>query len=329
MKKTITTTEIENINIGLYKNAKSTKRSDIIRLKDFLLPLQTYNKDKIIELRQIKDEKQQKEFKLNNILGVTVSALLGENRNKSNIIQHNNIMCIDVDEEDNKELFSRYSIEEIKKIIFDLDFVYCVCLSCRGKGFYFLVPIPDSRDIDIYYTSMYYKLKRYGIIIDKHCKDVTRIRFVSYDNNILIKRDCEIRIFDEVSEEQINEKKRELENARRIIHCKKLQTHDERINYLRETVEYMIYKGYDTGGHWGEWATVGKYLKTLGEDGRILFHRLSESSSSYKGYNDVEKNWSRFKECETEDVALGKFYTMVRNLYGDNWRDEMKKYHKR
>ncbi len=321
----ITTNEIDNINIGIYKNAKSTKRIDIVRLIDFLLPVQNHIKDTIMFLREIKDEKRQKEYKMNNLLGVTISALLGENRTTSNIIQYNNLMCIDVDEEDNRELFANYDIEDIKKIVFELDFVYCVCLSCRGKGFYFIVPIPDSKDIGIYYTSMYYKLKKYGINIDKHCKDVTRIRFGSYDENLLLKRDCEIEVFDEISEELINEKKEELEKANRIILNKKCQSHDEQIKYLKRTIDYLIKKGFDTGKHWDGWATVGKYLKTLGEDGRIMFHKLSATSSAYKGYDDVENNWKRFHVCGSEDEAFGKFYAMVRNIYGADWRKEMAK----
>ena len=322
---TITTNELDNINIGFYLNAKSTKRSNIVRLIDFLLPVQNYIKDTIMKLRSITDEKQQKEYKLSHLCGVTMSALLGESRTTNNVILYNNIMCIDVDEEDNKVLFSKYDIEYIKEKVFELSFVYCVCLSCRGKGFYFIVPIPDSKHIDIYYTSMYYKLKKYGINIDKHCKDVTRIRFCSYDENILIKRDCEIKVFDEISVEQINEKKAELINAKRRILKIRHHSHNEQMKYLEQTIDFLISKGFDTGEHWAEWATVGKYLKTLGEDGRILFHRLSETMSGYKSYEDVEKNWKRFNQCQNEDEALGKIYAMVRNKYGVDWRKEMQK----
>ena len=322
---TITTNELDNINIGFYLNAKSTKRSNIVRLIDFLLPVQNYIKDTIMKLRSISDEKQQKEYKLSHLCGVTMSALLGESRTTNNVILYNNIMCIDVDEEDNKVLFSKYDIEYIKEKVFELSFVYCVCLSCRGKGFYFIVPIPDSKHIDIYYTSMYYKLKKYGINIDKHCKDVTRIRFCSYDENILIKRDCEIKVFDEISVEQINEKKAELINAKRRILKIRHHSHNEHMKHLEQTIDFLISKGFDTGEHWAEWATVGKYLKTLGEDGRILFHRLSETMSGYKSYEDVEKNWKRFNQCQNEDEALGKFYAMVRNKYGVDWRKEIQK----
>lgn len=325
---TITTNELDNIHIGLYMNARTTKRSDIIRLIEFLLPLQNYdkNKDVVLELRSIKNKEKQKEYKMNNLIGATLSGLFGESRNANNVIQLNNIMCIDVDESDNEELFAKYDIEDIKKIIFEFNFVYCVCLSCRGKGFYFIVPIPDAKDIDIYYTSMYYKLKRYGINIDKHCKDISRIRFCSYDENILIKRDCEIEVFDEVSEEQINEKRMELERANRIIKQKREYSYNEQIQYLNKTIDYLISKGFDTGEHWSEWATIGKYLKTIGEEGRIMFHRLSEVSSGYKGFDDVEKNWKRFNTCQSEDEAIGKFYTMVRNKYGENWRKEMQRF---
>lgn len=320
----ITAFEIENTMIGVYKNAKTTKYNDIIKLKDFLVPLQNYCKDKILQLRQITDVHLQKEYKMSNLFGVTISALFGESRTTNNIIKQNNLMCIDVDEEDNKVLFAKYDIEYIKQKIFELDFVYCVCLSCRGKGFYFIVPIPDSKDISAYYTSMYYKLKKYGVNIDKHCKDVTRIRFVSYDENIMIKQDCEIKVFDEISEEQINEKRAELIKTQRRMSKIRYNSHNEQLNKLGHVIDFLISKGFDTGEHWAEWATVGKYLKTFGEDGRMMFHKLSEVSSGYKGYDDVEKNWKRFEQCKTEDEAFGKFYTMVRNKYGATWRDEMK-----
>lgn len=326
---TITTNEIENIKIGVYKNAAATKRSDIVRLRDYLVSLQDYCKDDVLKLRQINDEREQKEYKKDKLIGVTISALFGENnRTSDNVIQYNNLMCIDVDEEDNKVLFSQYDIEYIKQKIFELNFVYCVSLSCRGKGFYFIVPIPNSRDIDVYYTSMYYHLQKYGINIDKHCKDISRLRFISYDENILIKRDCYIEVFDRISVEQINEKRQELANAHKRISKLKINTHNEQMNYLNRTIEYLINKGFDTGEHWSEWACIGRYFKTFGEEGRLLFHRLSEVSSAYKGYDDVEKNWKRFKQCNSEDEAFGKFYTMVKNIYGENWRKEMQEMEK-
>ena len=102
MEKTITSNEIDNINIGVYKNAQSTKRGDIMRLIEFLITTQNYIKERVFKLREIKDEKEQKEYKMNNLVGVTISALLGESRTTNNIIQYNNLMCVDVDEEDNK-----------------------------------------------------------------------------------------------------------------------------------------------------------------------------------------------------------------------------------
>ncbi len=322
----ITTHELENINIGLYKNATTTKRSDIIRLIDYLVPLQNYEKDKIIKLREIDDVESQKKYKMNNLLGVTISALFGDSRTSDSVIQHNNIMCIDVDEEDNVHLFAKYDIEYVKQKIFELNFVYCVCLSCRGKGLFFIVPIPDSNNIDFYYTSMYYLLRQYGINIDKHCKDVTRLRFLSYDENILIKQDCEIEVFDRVCEEQINEKNTEYTNAHRRITKIQHRSHNEEIKRLERTIDYLISKGYDTGAHWSGWATIGKYLKTFGDEGKAMFHKLSEVSSGYKGYDDVEKHWKRFEQCKSEDEAFGKFYTMVRNKYGENWRKEMNEF---
>lgn len=324
MNMKITTKEIDNMNIGLYKNARCTKASDIMKLYTYLHDLQSYEKTKetIMTLRAIDDEEAQKKYKQNNVIGATISGVFGESRCKNQIIETNNIMCVDVDEADNKELFKQYGVEEIKRRIFEeFDFVYAVCLSCRGKGFFFIVPIPDVKYINELYTGMYYKLKSYGITIDKHCKDISRLRFISYDPNILIKRDCQIKVFDYIDETQINEIKRQ--QTLRIINKINKKTRNDEINYLAKTVDWLISIHYDCGEHWCDWAPIGSYFKTLGEEGRQLFLKLSSNMSGFKGEDDFEKSWKRFRTLSNENEALGKFYTMVKNIYGPDWRKEI------
>ena len=101
------------------------------------------------------DEKQQKEYKMNNLIGVTISALLGESRNTNNIIQHNNLMCVDVDEDDNKELFTKYNIEEIPNSQLRLKFGYTSEYIFTLK----MCKLPDT-NINVFCIIEMYKNKR-------------------------------------------------------------------------------------------------------------------------------------------------------------------------
>ncbi len=321
----IKTDEIKNTKVTIYKNAKSDIK-DEIKLIDFLLPLQQFSKDKIIELRNIKDVNKQKEYKSQNLIGVTISAICGNSRRQKDIVKYNNIMCVDIDEEDNKYLFQKYGVDEIKKCLFDeFKFIYSACLSCRGKGFYLIIPIPDAKDIEIYYKSIYYKLKEYNIIIDEKCKDVTRLRFISYDENILIRNTEFMDVYDEINIKQIEEIRKQKLNESKKISTNYSLTYNEQIQQLKNTVEYIVkFKGFDVGEKWSNWAVIGGYFKSLGEDGRLLFHYISENSKGYKGYDDVEKNWKRFRYDNNVNLSLAKFYKTLNNLYGNGWQKEMK-----
>lgn len=319
----ITTKEIENTNIGIYRNARCIKCDHIRTLGEFIETVKSNDTIKkiITTLREIKDEDEQKSFKMNNLIGVTMSAIYGESRQQDQLIMKNNIMCVDVDYADNKELFDNKGVEKIKEMIFNLPYVYCVCLSCRGNGFFFIVAIPDVNFIGDLYTGMYFKMKEYGINIDKHCKDISRLRFISYDPNLLVKEDQEIEVFDYIDESQVDELHKKAEQLKRISNYS-VKTFNDELKQLEKVVNWLIRIHFDCGDHWASWATIGKYFKTLGDDGRALFHKLSENMSGYKGYDDVEKHWDRFRECGTTNEALGKFYTMIKNKYGPKWRDE-------
>lgn len=121
-------------------------------------------------------------------------------RRKSEVTEIYNIITIDVDYAENKELFDNEGIEFIKyELANKIPYCYYAGLSAGGYGFvlYLLtenLTLENEPYVFNYFNELFNKS---GIVIDKGAKDlITRFRVVSYDENAYwnkeaIKFDCD------------------------------------------------------------------------------------------------------------------------------------------
>ncbi|MFT4154723.1 BT4734/BF3469 family protein [Parafilimonas sp.] len=98
-----------------------------------------------------------------------------------------NVLQLDFDE----AAISEYDIEELKKAVFDLPFIGFCGLSCSGKGFYALALIEEPERLAEYAQHCFNVFEHiYGIKPDTtKGRNVTDLRYVSYDANMLIRDD--------------------------------------------------------------------------------------------------------------------------------------------
>jgi hypothetical protein len=103
-----------------------------------------------------------------------------------------------------------YDIEELKRKIFELDFIGYCGLSCSGDGFYALALIADPTRLSEYATQCFLAFESYyGIIPDKSKgKKPENLRYVSYDANVLWREDPQPlrirRFYQEQSKNRLN-----------------------------------------------------------------------------------------------------------------------------
>ena len=119
----------------------------------------------------------------------TPAALL-ESKATGNVIELNRtgIMQLDFDYDDIKD----YDLQDLKKAVFNLDFI-CFCgLSCSGYGFYALALIAEPARLSEYAEHCFEIFKSYGIKPDESKgKKSENLRYLSYDANMLIKQDVQ------------------------------------------------------------------------------------------------------------------------------------------
>src|SRR5574343_358257 len=266
---------MQQYQVSMYGSAMDTK-GKTCSLQDILTENKKYKWKNITDhLRSIKDEDVQKEYKKKNIPCFTPS---GKFQDRKVLIKHTGVIVMDFDTKDNPGLLSECS--EHRQALIEDEYTYFLFSSCRGDGLAVGVKIdPDKHLNSFLHLEKYYK--------DKHelkadvCKDVNRLRFVSYDPHLYI-----------------NEHSKAVQIAEEI---KELSNHDI-VNKIIASGKLIGNDTYD------EWFRIGRGLATeFGEAGRQYFHALSSRSPKYS----YEENEKKYNDCMKENSGKITFGTIV------------------
>lgn len=129
-----------------------------------------------------------------NLVGFTTSGTFGTARTKENITSYSKMICLDFDKLDHQEL------QEILTIIKICNYTHVSFISPSGNGIKVIVKVncdADGHEEAYIQVAEHYKSIT-GIDYDKKCKDITRLCFISYDENIYVNNNSEI--FNPISE---------------------------------------------------------------------------------------------------------------------------------
>lgn len=276
---------------------------------DFFTNVTNQNKYKVEYLRKInlEDEVKAKKYKKDELVGATISATFNKRRVTGDVKEKTGIIVIDIDKGNNPDL----DVNKAKQDVMKLPYVFFTSLSCRGEGIFCLVHYDKEKYIGYIFNALKNKFKEIGYIIDKQCGDITRLRIVSWDNNILVKNNVEM--FDEILVEEqepyeVDEDwvltKQDLKD---IVVC------------VYVLVKYNKY----TSNDYNEWLLDGFRLATIPnkEVGLKLFTIISEYSDNFKSYEDVREKFSECRRTTTYKTnILGYYINKIKEIYGPDWR---------
>jgi hypothetical protein len=101
----------------------------------------------------------------------------------SNLIHYNNLLQFDIDSKDNNYI----APDKMKDMIMQSDlskYVYYLANSCSNNGIWGLVKTDGTvSDYKPHFTAFSNDLKSIGIVSDNSCSDISRLRFISYDDS--------------------------------------------------------------------------------------------------------------------------------------------------
>lgn len=150
------------------------------------------------------------------------------------------------------------------------------------------------------------EFKNIGINIDTNCKDITRARFVSYDNNTLIRMN-DVEMFNKELEEKVVEYTYDNDNV------------NIDVQFAFKAISYLILVDKYRSNSYQNWLLDGFRLATLGNVGKVLFMFLSKMSENYNE-NAAEEQFNQCsKRTKMNMSSITYYYKKLKDIHGDNW----------
>lgn len=264
--------------ISIFENAKTTKPTRNMQEMAFFDSVKNGEwQIEVLHYRQTKDQELKKK-----IPAVTASGVFFQ-RAANGIVTHSNLICIDVDA---KDQITQINVDALKSDAF----VYVLHKSVGGEGYALYFKIDGNRHVDAFLGIEKYLFENYTIVIDKSCKDVSRLRFVSYDPELFINENAK------VFKKYLPKKEAKIQEQKIIV---VRSDFDDMVNQAAGMNLFEDYQDYIELA----FALVSEFQ----ESGRKYFHILCQNSTKY----DEQKANQHY------DIALRRNGTgiTIRSLY--------------
>lgn len=176
---------IESTKVGYYDNAFSvTSSKQTISLLEVLEGFRLgVWQNEVDRMRQETNEETRKSLKV-NLPAITVSGVFSPSRCDENLVSYSGRIAIDFDNANEAEILSKLTNDEHTESLFK---------SCSGKGYALITRLTidntltpelfaeSYRKVIEYYTSL-------GLKPDASCKNISRLRYVTYDKDLIINK---------------------------------------------------------------------------------------------------------------------------------------------
>jgi predicted P-loop ATPase len=162
--------------VSFYQSVKHTNQTTELDLDDIMTSIQIGEYKAIVEqVRQAPDEKAKKKAKL-ALPAFTGSGTFSERKNEA-IVKHSGRIIIDLDHVEN--------IDEAKSLLGADEFIEYVFTSVGGEGLALVFKIDGDKHGQSFQQIKDYIESKYDYKVDKGVKEIARLRFVSYDPDLI------------------------------------------------------------------------------------------------------------------------------------------------
>ena len=289
-----------DVIVSMYSGATDNIGSGII-LKDFLLTSAYKGIAEEIRKGETPEARKSIKDKMKSVIPcVTVGGKFSQRGNEY-LIDASGLISIDIDLKDN-------GVEVMKKvpaILEKLKYIAYFSKSISGDGYFAIVKLENPNHFKQHYLALEQEMKSYGITLDKTCKDITRLRFASYDAECYYNPDATTYYW-EVDTTQPPKVK-----TQQYISSSTMSDHERIVNELNFLMSQniAINDDYDT------WFKMGMALNsTFGEEGRELFHQFSRLSNKYDEVecNTQYDNIVSHYDADSE-ITLGTLFHIIKD----------------
>lgn len=282
------------MRITEYANAAAKEQRDYRDFKQFLYDIKTGRwEDLVNPYRNMQDKEEQKALKRD----MPCFAMSGEfeGRGADKLLRHNGLICMDIDDQDNVDINEK--IEKLKKD----KYVLALHMSIGGYGYAVYFKIDPNKHLESFEGLEDYLLENYSLECDTSCKDVSRLRFISYDPNIVINDEKEVPVFKRY-------RKKQVQQAPKIMHV-----------IVESDIDYMIQqirsRRINIVNDYSDWINVGRALATeYGERGRDYFHQISAVDSEKYDPKKTDKKYDNILATNKGVVGIATIFYICKKF---------------
>jgi inhibitor of KinA sporulation pathway (predicted exonuclease) len=284
---------MKKTKVSYFKNVSDTVPKDFSLhkwLKDTICPPGDL-KSLVDKYRKTQDKRMKVKIPC-----VTISATFKRIRNLDNIKVKNELICLDIDKDSNPIA----DMNLVKNFFKKHPSTVYVGFSISEKGVYAIIKISEKKALIKYFEYFKEKLKDIGITIDESCKDYTRLRFFSVDENAYYNPDA--KIFNLPKKPKKPKKKKISDLATK-----------GNLDKVEAVVSLIEGNAIDITSEYSDWVKIaGALYNAFGEHGRDYFHRVSKYNHGYK-FKDADR---KFDNCRNmKRVTLSSFF-YIADSYG-------------
>jgi hypothetical protein len=249
--------------------------------------------EEVEAIREITDKKERDRIKA-TLPGATISGTF-ETRKKDLLISHSGFIAVDIDQKENPSI---KDWEGLRNMMTGCENVFFSALSVSAKGVFLIIPIRTPELHEHHFDALKRDFRTsYNINIDFACRDVSRLRGISYD-----------------PEGKLNYAaipyKRTWHPPAKKIH----KPHPAKMNHangdqLGEMVQKIIRSGVDITDDYGNWVEIGRALvNEYGEPGRSYFHQLSKMNPTKYNHKECDAQYNKCLKSPGQATKNTIFY---------------------
>ena len=283
--------------IGYYSNVRDNVGTEI-SLRDFLF-CNKY-KEQIEHIRSIKDEDVQKSLKKQLPLA-TISGTFAPIRLAENLVTHSHLLCVDIDKKDNMDVDW---FDDLKHEWRNIPQILYAGHSIRGKGWFVIFHIAYPQKHEAQFEALQQDFFRVGLIIDETCKDVSRMRFISYDPEPYVNEDATL--YTKVWVEP------------KPTYHSSCTYSSKKMEQVERCCQEIARRGIDITADYNNWFRVGAALASLGEPGRSLYHLVSSQNEKYRA-SETDKKFDNLLR-NVKRIKIGTFFRIC-SEHGIIWKE--------
>lgn len=291
-----------NVEVSLYKGV-SDNIGTTVNLKNFLFTDQYKDIAEAIRSGSTIEERHEIKNRYRTALPcATVSGRFTE-RKRDKVAEYSGLIAIDIDYKDNVEV-----MPEVPNILKQMDFVIYAGKSISGDGYFAICRVDDPKRLKEHYLALEKDFKEYGITIDKACKDTTRLRFASYNEEPYY-NPYALTYYKMVGEPKRETRVSTTYTPREFSYH---TTSTDNAQRVEEQIKYLIDNNLTLPDDYHSWFKIGMSLcSEFGESGRQYFHSISSLSPKYDRY-ECDNQYDKIVESygSGNDIGLGTLMYM-------------------